>query len=89
MSLISIAESARNASCRPPHLGNAGSDLQALPRPQTHPGTGRQRAEVRTRPDTDGVLVKALARAWRWQKLLDGGAYSTVTEIAEAERLSE
>jgi hypothetical protein len=23
------------------------------------------------KPQPDGVLVKALARAWRWQKLLD------------------
>ena len=65
------------------------SDLPALPRPQTHPGTGRQRAEVRTRPDTDGVLVKALARAWRWQKLLDRGVYNSVTEIAAAETISK
>jgi hypothetical protein len=32
------------------------------------------------------VLVKALARAWRWQKLLDRGVYASVTEIAEAEK---
>src|SRR3954453_7359190 len=42
-----------------------------------------------TRPQPDGVLVKALARAWRWQKLLDQGAYGSVTEIAEAERISK
>ena len=35
------------------------------------------------------MLVKALARAWRWQKLLDRGVYSSVTEIAEAERISK
>jgi hypothetical protein len=37
----------------------------------------------------DGVLVKALARAWRWQKLLDSGVYSSVTEIAQAEKISK
>jgi hypothetical protein len=42
-----------------------------------------------TRPQPDGVLVKALARAWRWQKLLDKGVYASVTEIAEAERISK
>ena len=42
-----------------------------------------------TNPHPDGVLVKALARAWRWQKLLDRGVYSSVTEIAEAERISK
>jgi hypothetical protein len=41
------------------------------------------------KPQPDGVLVKALARAWRWQKLLDRGVYRSVTEIAEAERISK
>ena len=41
-----------------------------------------------TKPQPDGVLVKALARAWRWQKLLDRGVYGSVTEIAEAEKIS-
>src|SRR3954452_17747394 len=42
-----------------------------------------------TKPQPDGVLVKALARAWRWQKMLDQGVYSSVTEIAEAEKISK
>ena len=42
-----------------------------------------------TKSQPDGVLVKALARAWRWQRLLDRGVYSSVTEIAEAERISK
>jgi hypothetical protein len=41
------------------------------------------------KPQPDGVLVKALARAWRWQKMLDRGAYSSVTEIAEAEKINK
>ena len=42
-----------------------------------------------TRPQPDGVLVKALAGAWRWQELLDRGVYASVTEIAEAEKISK
>ena len=30
-----------------------------------------------TKPQPDGTLVKALARAWRWQKLLDPGVYAS------------
>jgi hypothetical protein len=30
-----------------------------------------------------------LARAWRWQKLLDDGAYTSVTEISEAKGISK
>jgi hypothetical protein len=26
-----------------------------------------------SRPQPDGTLVKALARAWRWQRMLDEG----------------
>jgi hypothetical protein len=35
------------------------------------------------------VPVAALARAWPWQKLLDQGVYSSVTEIAEAEKIGK
>ena len=36
-----------------------------------------------TKPQPDGVLVKALGRVWRWQKLLNRGVYGSVPEIAE------
>ena len=42
-----------------------------------------------TKPQADGVPVAALARAWPWQKLLDQGVYSSVTELAEAEKISK
>ena len=42
-----------------------------------------------TKPQPDGVLVKALARAWRWQTLLDRGVYGSVTEIVEAEKIGK
>ena len=40
-------------------------------------------------PQPNGTLVKAFARAWRWQKLLDGGACASVSEIGEAENISK
>ena len=40
-------------------------------------------------PRPDGALVKALARAWRWQRLLDQGVYRSVTDIAQAESLNK
>jgi hypothetical protein len=42
-----------------------------------------------TKPQPDRTLVKALARAWRWQKLLDTGVYTSVTEISEAEDIGK
>jgi hypothetical protein len=45
---------------------------------------GRKRIRV-----PNGTLVKALARAWRWRTLLDRGVHASVSEIAEAERISK
>jgi hypothetical protein len=41
------------------------------------------------KPQPDGTLVKALARAWRWQRMLDKGVYATVSEIGDAENISK
>ena len=41
-----------------------------------------------TRAQPGGTLVKALARAWRWQRQLDGGIFASLAEIAAAEKLS-
>ena len=38
-------------------------------------------------PQPDGTLVKALARAWRWQRMLDEGVYTSVSEIGDAENI--
>ena len=42
-----------------------------------------------SKPEPDGTLVKALARAWRWQRMLDEGVYTSVSEIGDAERISK
>lgn len=36
----------------------------------------------------DHALAKALARAFRWKRLLDSGAFTSVTEIAGHDKLS-
>ena len=40
-------------------------------------------------PLVDSTLVRALARAFRWQGLLDEGMYATFDELAKAERVSQ
>ena len=35
----------------------------------------------------DPALLKALARAFRWQKLLDEGRYASISEMAAAEKI--
>jgi hypothetical protein len=42
-----------------------------------------------SKPQPDGTLIKALARAWRWQRMLDEGVYGSLIEISEAEGISK
>ena len=42
-----------------------------------------------SKPQPDGTLIKALARAWRWQRMLDEGVYTSVSEIGDAENISK
>lgn len=43
---------------------------------------------AKPRQRIDNAMVKALGRAFRWQKLLDTGKYATIEEIAEAEKIN-
>ena len=36
----------------------------------------------------DGTLVKALARAFRWKRMLESGEFATITELAEHEGIA-
>lgn len=37
---------------------------------------------------TDNTLVKALARAFRWKRLLESGDFATIAELAEHEGIA-
>jgi hypothetical protein len=39
-------------------------------------------------PRIDSTLVKAIARAFRWQHLLEGGQHGSITELARTERIN-
>ena len=41
-------------------------------------------AEWAPRPRVDNAMVKALARAFRWRKMLDEGLYATLEDLARA-----
>lgn len=41
-------------------------------------------AEWAPRPHVDNAMVKALARAFRWRKMLDAGVYLTMEDLARA-----
>ncbi|MCX7380416.1 MAG: hypothetical protein NT133_03145 [Alphaproteobacteria bacterium] len=46
------------------------------------PGTPRQ-----ARTTADPALLKALARAFRWRRLMEDGRYASVSDIARAEKI--
>lgn len=37
----------------------------------------------------DNAMVKAIARAFRWRHMLENGEYTTIREIAAAEKINE
>lgn len=38
---------------------------------------------------TDNAMVKAIARAFRWRRMIEAGSYATIREIATAENINE
>ncbi len=38
--------------------------------------------------EIDNTLVKALARAFRWKRMLESGEFATIAELAEQERMA-
>jgi hypothetical protein len=40
------------------------------------------------RPRVDNAMVKALARAFRWQRMLDEGVCATIEELAKREKVN-
>ena len=45
-------------------------------------------AWVSPRTQIDSTMIKALARGFRWRKLLETGLYGTIDEIANAEKIN-
>jgi hypothetical protein len=37
----------------------------------------------------DNVMIKAIARAFRWRQMLENGTHATIAEIAAAEKINE
>jgi hypothetical protein len=46
-------------------------------------------AEWAPRPRVDNAMVKALARAFRWRKMLDDGVYATIEDLATSKRIAK
>ena len=44
-------------------------------------------AEWAPRPRVDNAMVKALARAFRWRRMLEDGVHATIADLARAKRI--
>ncbi len=40
------------------------------------------------RPRVDNTLVKSLARAFRWKRMIDSGAFATIGDLADHEKIA-
>lgn len=45
-------------------------------------------ADAPTQRRPDDALVKALARAFRWKRMLDSGEFATIAELAACEKIT-
>lgn len=50
---------------------------------------GMSVSAVPARRYMDDAMVKAIARAFRWRRMLENGEYATIREIAAAEKINE
>jgi hypothetical protein len=50
---------------------------------------GTPMTNIPIRREIDSPIIKAIARAYRWRKMLEAGKYATVREMAWAENISE
>ena len=47
-----------------------------------------ERLAIAARPRIDNALIKAIARAYRWQAMIESGEYASIAELAEAEGIN-
>jgi hypothetical protein len=60
-----------------------------VPRREARRAEGDADAGRRQQPRrTDSTLVKALARAFRWKRMLESGEFATIAELAEREGIA-
>ena len=82
MSGAEISQDGRTLTVRVP------LDLPQARRPQTGDRARWSDSWAPPRPRIDNAMVKAIARAFRWRKMLETGTYTTVAEIAAAEKIN-
>lgn len=68
--------------CVPMTFRKRGGRKQIIA-PDGHPSWSPPRARI------DNTMIKALARAFRWRRMLETGVVATIREIAAVEKINE
>jgi hypothetical protein len=79
-----------------PHPGDAQADIITVRVPIAFRRRGGRKtvtspdgsAIAAASPRANSTLVKAIARAFRWRKLIESGQYGSIQEIAAAENIN-
>ena len=82
MSRASIRADARSLTVRVPLAIRKQGGRKVVVAPD-----GQAWAPPRAR--IDSTLVKALARAHRWKRMLEGGEFGSISDLAKAEKINE
>ena len=82
MTDVRLSQDGRSITVRVPMVFTKRGGRKQVIAPDGAPSWAPLRQRV------DNAMVKALARAFRWRKLLETGVHGTVEEIAAAERIN-
>ena len=82
MTDVRLSQDGRSITVRVPMVFTKRGGRKLVISPDGAPSWAPLRQRV------DNAMVKALARAFRWRKLLETGVHGTVEEIAAAERIN-
>ena len=86
--IVCLIRRRRFVVCRPEFACHGAACWQLSSRPLRTVLRDLMPRAASTRPRIDKTLVKALARAFRWRKMLETGAFATVDAIAADEKIN-
>jgi hypothetical protein len=76
-----LSDDGRNLAVRVPMTASRRGGRKVIVAPE-------EAALPRSHAKVDNALVRALARAFHWRKLIEIGAYATIAELAAAEMVN-
>ncbi len=79
---MEVSPDRRTVTVSVPLAMRRGGGRKQVVAPEGAPAWAPRRAQI------DSTLVKALARAFRWRRLLEDGVYASCEELAAAERIN-